>query len=172
MVDLNNLTKEEKLAVLKILKEYSQNGKSDYYNKLLLSDYKEVPVDIITFIKDRKYLGDAWHDSKGKCKLYPYWEKRLKELFPDNLSINYNSAIFTGSRGLGKSEMAVTIGLYLMYKVMCLKNPHDYFGLKPTEKIAFAFLNITIELAENIGIAKFQETVPLSINHGDSLTVS
>jgi len=78
------------------------------------------------------------------------------------LSINYNSAIFTGSRGLGKSEMAVTIGLYLMYKVMCLKNPHDYFGLKPTEKIAFAFLNITIELAENIGIAKFQETVKLS----------
>ena len=45
---------------------------------------------------------------------------------------------------------------------MCLKNPHDYFGLKPTEKICFAFMNITIELAENIGIAKFQETVKLS----------
>lgn len=159
---LNKLSQEEREKVLSILQEYQETGYSQQFEDIKYADYKEIPVDIITFIKDRQYLGDAWHDSKGKCKLYPYWEKRLKELFPDNLSINYNSAIFTGSRGLGKSEMAVTIGLYLMYRVMCLKNPHDYFGLKPTEKIAFAFLNITIELAENIGIAKFQETVKLS----------
>ena len=159
---LNNLSEQEREQVLKILSEYQTKGTSDQLNKIKYQDYKEIPVDIITFIKDRKYLGDAWHDSRGRCKLYPYWEKRLKELFPDNISIDYNSAIFTGSRGLGKSEMAVTIGLYLMYRVMCLKNPHDYFGLKPTERIAFAFLNITIELAESIGVAKFQETVKLS----------
>lgn len=159
---LNNLSEQEREQVLKILSEYQTKGTSDRLNQIKYQDYKEIPVDIITFIKDRQYLGNAWHDSKGKCKLYPYWEKRLKELFPDNISIDYNSAIFTGSRGLGKSEMAVTITLYMMYRVMCLKNPHDYFGLKPTEKICFAFINITQEAAEEIGIAKFQETVKLS----------
>ena len=166
---LNGLSEKEREQVLSILSEYQKSGQSKRFNDIKYADYKEIPVDIITFIKDRRYLGAAWHESNGKCKLYPYWEKRLKELFPDNISINYNSAIFTGSRGLGKSEMAVTIGLYLMYRIMCLKNPHDYFGLKPTEKIYFAFMNITQEQAEKIGISKLQETVSLSPwfkNHG------
>ena len=166
---LESLSEEERKKVLDILQEYEVSGKSRQLEEIKYSDYKEIPVDIITFIKDRHYLGDAWHTSKGECKLYPYWEKRLKELFPDNVSIDYNSAIFTGSRGLGKSEMAVTITLYMMYRVMCLKNPHDYFGLKPTEKICFAFVNITLDDAKEIGIAKFQATVKLSpwfMEHG------
>ena len=45
---------------------------------------------------------------------------------------------------------------------MCLKNPLQYFGLKPTEKICFAFMNITKQLAEDIGVSKFQNTVKMS----------
>ena len=160
--ELNNLSEQEKELALKILSEYSNTGGSDTYNKLVLSDYKEVPVDIITFIKDPKYLGKAWHLASGKCKLFPAWEEKLKSIFPDNVSTNYNNVIFSGARGLGKSEIAVTCGLYLMYRVMCLKNPHDYFNLKPTEKIAFAFMNITEVLAMDIGVSKFQSTVQAS----------
>ena len=160
--ELNNLSEQEKELALKILSEYSNTGGSDTYNKLVLSDYKEVPVDIITFIKDPKYLGKAWHLASGKCKLFPAWEEKLKSIFPDNVSTNYNNVIFSGARGLGKSEIAVTCGLYLMYRVMCLKNPHDYFNLKPTEKIAFAFMNITEILAMDIGVSKFQSTVQAS----------
>ncbi|MBO7697215.1 MAG: hypothetical protein J6Y28_04275 [Acholeplasmatales bacterium] len=47
----------------------------------------------------------------------------------------------------------------MMYRVMCLKNPLEYFNLKPTEKLAFAFMNITKDLAYDIGVSKFQETV-------------
>jgi len=36
-------------------------------------DYKELPVDIETFITDNRYLGKAWHTADGKCKLYPFW---------------------------------------------------------------------------------------------------
>jgi len=52
--------------------------------------------------------------------------------------------------------------LYLMYRLMCLKDPHEFLHLKPTEKVAFAFMNITKILAEEIGISKFQNTVKLS----------
>lgn len=157
--ELKDLSEEEKKYALEILKEFSNNGESDKLNNLILSDYKEPPVDIITFIKDRKYLGNAWYSPDGKCKLYGYWEEKLKQLFPDPYTTNYNNFIESGARGIGKSEVAVTVGLYMMHRIMCLKDPHLYLNLKPTERVAFAFMNITITLAEDIGISKFQATV-------------
>lgn len=157
--ELNNLSEEERKYALEILKEISKNGTSEKLTNLINSDYKEIPVDIITFIKDRRYLGNAWHSPDGTCKLYEYWEEKLKQLFPDPYTTSYNNFIESGARGLGKSEIAVTIGLYLMHRIMCLKDPHLFLNLKPTEKVAFAFMNITLTLAEDIGIAKFQATV-------------
>ena len=46
---LENLTEEEKKAVLDILNEYSNKGTSDIYQNLIYADYKEIPVDIDTF---------------------------------------------------------------------------------------------------------------------------
>ena len=159
---LDGLSEKEKEYALTILKELSEKGKSEKYENLLYADYSEIPVDIITFIEDPKYLGNAWHDSEGKSKLYPYWKERLQELFPTNVDTSVNNSIFSGARGIGKSEIAVAIGLYIMYRVMCLKNPVDYFRLKPTEKLCFAFMNIKKQLAEDIGISKLQNTVKMS----------
>ena len=156
---LDNLSDKEKEAVLEILNQYSNTGSSKKLKELVSADYKEIPVDIITFIKDPKYLGKAWYTSDGQCKLFPYWEEKLKELFPDPYSINFNTFIESGARGIGKSEIAVTCALYIMYRVMCLRNPLEYFNLKPTEKLAFAFMNITEALAYDIGVSKFQATV-------------
>ena len=159
---LEGLSEREKEEVFKILGEFSQEGKSKTYEDLIYQDYKEIPVDIITFIKDPLYLGKAWHLDDGTCKLFPYWEKKLKELFPDNINTNYNTFIESGARGLGKSEIAVTCALYLMHRLMCLKNPYTYLNLKPTEQVAFAFMNITEALAIDIGVTKFQNTVQSS----------
>ena len=161
-VDLASLSEEERKAVLQILNEVSTEGSSQKYHEILYSDYEEIPVDILTFIKDYRYLGKAWHLSDGECKLYPYWENKLKELFPDNITTSVNNLILSGARGLGKSEIAITVMLYIMYRVMCLKNPLEYFGLKPTEKIAFSFMNITEALAYDIGVSKFQNTIQMS----------
>lgn len=161
LLELDNLSEKEKEIALKILNDLS-NGNSKSFNQLKYADFKEIPVDIETFITDDRYLGKAWKDSRGNLKLYPYWLTRLKELFPDNITTNYNNAIFTGARGLGKSEVAITCALYLMYRLMCLKDPHEYLHLKPTEKVAFAFMNITLTLAEEIGVTKFQSTVKSS----------
>ena len=163
------LSEEEKKVALKILQELSEKGTSEEYNKLLYADYNEIPVDIITFISDDRYLGNAWKDASGKLKLYPFWQEKLKELFPDNFTTSVNNFIESGARGLGKSEVAVTVISYLMYRLMCLKDPHQFLHLKPTEKVAFAFMNITKTLAEEIALDKFQNTVKLSpwfLEHG------
>ena len=160
--ELNNLSEEERKLALSILEEFSKEGTSKVFEDLKYADYNEIPVDIETFLDDNNYLGHAWHDAEGKSKLYPFWREKLKELFPDNISTSVNTFIESGARGLGKSEIAVAVACYLMYRIMCLKNPIEFFHLKPTEKICFAFMNIKLALAEEIGISKFQNTVKLS----------
>ena len=60
------------------------------------------------------------------------------------------------------TEIAVLIAAYLLHRVLCLKDPVAHFHLKPTEKLVFAFMNIKLDLAEEIGIAKFQNTIQSS----------
>lgn len=161
-VDLSTLSEEERKAVLEILQEVSQGKDSKKYNELISADYAEIPVDIETFLKDRRYMGNSWHLPDGTFKLYPFWLNKLKELFPNNIDTAVNNFIESGARGLGKSDIAVAIGQYLMHRVMCLKNPLAYFGLRPSEKICFAFMNITEYLARDIGISKFQTSIQMS----------
>ena len=159
---LDNLNEKEKKVALSILEEIKTKGKSQTLQDLLLDDYKEIPVTIDEFIDNDNYLGYAWKDAEGKSKLYPYWRKKLRELFPDNIHTNVNNAIFSGAKGLGKSEIAVLIAVYLMHRIMCMKNPLEHFHLKPTENICFAFMNIKLDLAEEIAKSKFQNTIKLS----------
>lgn len=160
---LSSLSKEEQELALSILKEYADTGSSSTLDALTYADYKERPVDIETFLTDDRYLGKAWKDVRGNIKLYPFWQEQLKKLFPSPTETAYNTLLESGARGLGKSEIACgAVGAYLMYRVLCLKNPLEYYKLKPTEKIVFAFMNIKLELAKAIAVDKFQKTIQMS----------
>lgn len=160
--NLDNFNEEEKKIVENILKEMQEKGTSPLLNSLKYQDYELVPVDVETFITNDYYLGQSWVEN-GKSKLYPYWLKVLKDIFPDNITTNYDTLLESGARGLGKSEIACAIiAPYLMYRIMCLKNPHLFYHLKVSEKIAFAFMNIKIDLTEAIALDKFQKTVQKS----------
>lgn len=159
---LNNLSPQEREYALKVLGEYA-NGSSQLLNELKYAEYSEIPVNIETFLTDDRYLGQAWKDAGGKLKLYDFWMERMKELFPTNVDTAYNTLLESGARGIGKSEVACgCVGAYLMYRVMCMKNPLEFFHLKQTEKICFAFMNIKLDLAEEIAISKFQKTIQMS----------
>ena len=69
---LDELSQDEKDLALSILKEISSQGTSKTYNKLVYADYREIPVDIETFITDDNYLGQAWKETSGKLKMYPF----------------------------------------------------------------------------------------------------
>ena len=166
---LDNLSPAERELAFSILKEYSETGESKKHSDLIYDEYAEIPVDILTFVDDYNYLGNAWHDAEGKSKLYLYWRKELLKIFPDNITTTVNNGIFSGSRGRGKSEICILIAAYLLHRLLCMKDPVAYFRLKPTEKIVFAFMNIKLSLAEEIGVAKFQNTIqssPWFMEHG------
>jgi hypothetical protein len=153
---LNSLSPEERKLALEILKQYSQEGYSDILEDLKYSDYEEIPVDIMTFITEEQYLGRGlWitdeFTGERKCTVFPYWIEKLKEIFPDNTTTRYNTVILTGSIGLGKSFIAVICQLYLLYRMLCLKDPYTFFGLQPIDKITFSMLNVTLDAAQGVG---------------------
>ena len=161
--ELENLSREEKEEVLKILDQLYTSGSSDVYNSLILKDYDEIPVDIETFLKDRKYLGQGLIDDEGRFTVYPYWVDMLKKIFPDPLApATYNTLALTGSIGIGKSFVAVLCMLYELYRMLCLKDPYVYYGLQPIDKITFAVMNITLDASKGVAWDKMQNLLQSS----------
>ena len=114
--ELMDLNPEEREAALKILSELSEKGKSEQLDDYLYSDFDEIPVDIHTFLHNKTYLGNALYDQEGRFTLFPYWEEKLKEIFPSPTETRYNTIVFTGAIGLGKSTIAVICLLYMLYR--------------------------------------------------------
>lgn len=160
---LDGLSQQEREYALKILGDIAQTGNSKEYENLLYSDFEEIPVDIDTFLQDSRYLGKGLVNEEGKFTVYPYWVNLLKEIFPDPTGpAIYNTLALSGSIGLGKSFVAVLIGLYELYRMMCLKDPYLHYGLQPIDKITFAFMNITMDAAKGVAWDKCQQLLQSS----------
>ena len=163
MSNLENLTKEERETVLKILNEVSTEGNSSTMDSLLYVDWKEIPVDIETFLHDPQYLGRGLVDAEGRYTLFPYWEELLKRLYPDPLKpATCNTLALSGAIGIGKSTEAVIIGLYELYRMLCLRDPAVYYGIMSTDVISFAVVNITLEAASGVAWSKMQNLIQSS----------
>lgn len=164
---LKTLSPKEREIALKALKEISQ-GDTKTLNELKYADYDEIPVDIETFLHDKQYLGNGLYDG-NKFTVFPYWVETLKKMFPDNTTTTCNTLVLTGGIGLGKSFMAVLCMLYLLHRMLCLKDPYNYYGLQPIDKISFALINVTQEAAKGVAWDKLQQLVqssPWFMSHG------
>lgn len=110
------------------------------------------------------------YSGERRCTLFPYWRETLHKLFPDNLTTAYNTLILTGAIGLGKTELAVLAMSYLLYRMLCLKDPYAYYGMMPNDKITFSMLNITLDAAQGVGWEKMQQHIqasPWFMTHGN-----
>lgn len=166
---LDTLTDSEREVALSILNDLSTKGESKAYQDLIYQDYDEVPVDIATFIHDRRYLGNGLTDPNGRFTLFPYWEEKLAEIFPTNTTTRYNTIILTGAIGLGKSTIAVICLLYMLYRLLCLKDPYAYYGMQPIDKISISLMNITMENAKGVALDKMNQLILSSewfMSHG------
>ncbi len=154
MAGINDLSEKEQNIVIQILDQLIKQGKSNIFESLMDADWKEKPVDIITFLTDDYYLGKAWKTSEGKSKLFPFWKKKFLEIFPDEYTTRFNNLILSGARGLGKAQPLDSLVLTTSgYKKMrdisvgervfgCDGKPHSVIGVfpqgvKPTCKVSF-----------------------------------
>lgn len=140
------LSPENRKWILKILSEYKESNRSETLDDIWKADYEEIPVSIDRFIEDPMYLGASTRNGES---IYPYWRTKYREIFDP--SLNYEEVVLTGAIGVGKTKTAVVCLAYLLYRLMCLRNPQKYFKFNEGDKITIFFLNISLNLAEGVG---------------------
>lgn len=148
---------QEQSYLKTILEELRDNGDSPTYRNIWLSDYKEIPVDIDTFIEDDLYLGTT---NRNGAAVYPYWRTVLSDIF--HAGNTYEECFFTGATRIGKSSTAITATIYMLYRLMCLRDPQRYFNKKDVSKFSILFFNITKDLARGVGFREFNDTLKAS----------
>ena len=95
---LDGLSEQEKKVLLDTLSKLSE-GDNTLLNELTYADFAEIPVDVETFLHDKRYLGNGLIDSENRFTVFPYWEEVMKKLFPTNTTTRYNTLILTGCLG-------------------------------------------------------------------------
>ena len=138
--ELDSLTPVEREALISIMREVSEDGTSSTVSEILSEDYEEFPVDI-----DPQYIG-------GQLDIYPFWRDKLREIFSKGDDLQ--EIILTGAIGVGKTTIAVVGMSYILYRLMCLKNPAKYYGIGSNSKIVFAFFNVDLDLSYGVAYSK------------------
>ena len=148
-------TSQEKLVLNKIIAEIEKSGHSKLLTDLYHEDYDEIPVSPKQFYTDDTYLGLSTNQGNG---IHPGWRNFLyNELF-DN-SKQYIEVIFTGAIGTGKSTVAC-FGLdYIIYKLLCLKNPAMFYNLLPGSKPGIALFNLTLDKGMGVAFYKINQAL-------------
>lgn len=167
LIESENLSLEEVQYLKSILMEVSATGTSKTLDAIWAQDYEEIPVSIDEFLTNDRYLGKSVKDDNGELTLYPFWQKATKEIFePGN---QYIEVALSGAIGIGKTTVAVVSLCYILYQLLCLKNPANYYGLTRGSKIAIAFFNINMDQAYGVGYARMQAYMkqsPWFLEHG------
>jgi len=92
--------------------------------------WEEIPVDIETFVCSDDYLG--WKDS-----IYPGILNLLKEALQrgEDGWLKYNECIIIAGQGCGKSQFSAIAVLYIVYLLLCMRNPQKFFNLAEGSRI-------------------------------------
>ena len=155
---------EEKSILVQILMELSQTGESQTYKDLWYQDYKEIPVDLDTFLCDDRYLGKVTRNGEG---IYPYWKIAMHQIF--DAGNKYHECLFTGATRIGKSSTGITCTAYMLYRLMCLRDPQKFFNKKEESKFSILFFNVTKDLSMSVAFREFNDTLaasPWFMEHG------
>ena len=150
-------TPAERQQFIKIVDELSTKGYSETLEQIYLVDFKEVPVSIDRFLTDPYYLGES-NDCGGR--IYPGWWQVYHDVF--DASADIYEVILSGATRIGKTSTAVAMMAYMLYRLMCYRNPQRYFGLKPISALTVAFANLTKDLAKGVAFKEFNTALQAS----------
>ena len=161
--ELERYDEEEQKILLQIIQEISDSGESQTLKDIWYADYEEIPVDIDTFLDDPYYIGES-----GKT-IYPAWREELRNMFDPKREDQINEVVLTGAIGLGKSQIAVTAIAYVLYNLLCLRSPQDYYKLSPKDKISIVLINVSLAQSNVVAYSKLMGIIqdsPWFAEHG------
>ncbi len=136
---------------------------TDFFGQLLeeLDDdvFEEKPVDIYTFAHDKKYMGQP-QLSQVQMDIIErgsqiYREAELQYLYGNVAGAKMWSETTKDihlvlGKGSGKDFMSQLICAYIVYKLLCLKDPQAYFNKPPGDKIDICNMALNSKQAKRV----------------------
>lgn len=136
-------------------------GFDDFLSVLDESEFEEIPVDIDTFVSDPRFLG------KLKFRLSPLqrecvlmesqiFRRETLESFlsPEDAQKRWaqtkNEIILKLGKGSGKDWMSAVAVAYVVYQLLCLRDPAEYYGNAAGDQIAIINIAINAKQAEKV----------------------
>ena len=131
-------------------------------------EFDERPVDLETFVTDKNYLGLP-ELSKHQYTLIEkssqiYKESTLIKLFGEEEgSLRYrqtcNEVVAQLGKGSGKDYCSTISVAYIVYLLLCLRDPASYYGKPPGDSIDIINIAINAQQANNVFFKGFKNRV-------------
>ncbi len=117
------------------------------------------PVDIEEFLEGEEFLGEYIYATLFECV-----KDDIKAIFYGNPrkileKRRFKEIMFKEAYGTGKSIRAALIACYLIYLILCLRNPAIYFDLMPSSKITITNVAVTKKQAKDVVFSKLKSMI-------------
>jgi len=144
----------------------------DFFDALDDDPFEEQPVDLDTFLHNENYLNQPELSEIQRDLVEAmsqiYKEEDLIRLMGDEGGKRhykkYTKAevILQLGKGSGKDHTSTIGCAYLVYKLLCLKDPAKYFGKPPGDSIDIINIAINAEQAKNVFFKNFKNKIERS----------
>jgi hypothetical protein len=145
---------------------------NDFFEVLKENQFKEIPVDVKTFVESPEYLGQP-SLSKIQYDIVEamsqiYRKEDLMEIMGATEGARYydkftkNEIILQLGKGSGKDFVSTVACAYVVYKLLCLKEPARYFGKPSGDAIDIINVAINAQQAKNVFFKGFKTKIEKS----------
>lgn len=144
----------------------------DFLEALQDSPFEEEPVDVVTFVRSEDYLGqpelsDIQYDIvRAMSQIYK--KEDLELLLGPEEGLKYykkytkNEAILQLGKGSGKDFVSTVAVAFIVYKLLCLKDPARYYGKPSGDAIDIINVAINAQQAKNVFFKGFKTKIEKS----------
>jgi hypothetical protein len=144
----------------------------DFLEALKDNHFEETPVDAKTFVESPDYLGqpglsDIQYDIVEAMSQI-YRKEDLENLMGHEEGARYyekytkNEIILQLGKGSGKDFTSTVACAYIVYKLLCLKDPARYFGKPTGDAIDLINVAINAQQAKNVFFKGFKTKIEKS----------
>jgi hypothetical protein len=145
---------------------------NDFLEVLKDSHFEEIPVDAKTFVEDEAFLGqpglsDIQYDIVEAMSQI-YRKEDLMDFMGEEKGSQYydkytkNEIILQLGKGSGKDFTSTVACSYIVYKLLCLKDPAKYFGKPSGDAIDLINVAINAQQAKNVFFKGFKSKIERS----------
>ena len=145
---------------------------NEFFEVLKSNVFAEVPVDVKTFVEGEDYLQQPplsqiqYDIVEAMSQIYKLEE--VIEIMGDTEGRRYykkytkNEVILQLGKGSGKDFVSTVACCYIVYKLLCLKDPARYFGKPTGDAIDIINIAINAQQAKNVFFKGFKNKIERS----------